>query len=129
MLSELRNISDAERQLYTAAITTCAEWVKSKQYCIKDAVEKLISVYAQLGTITDLEKLKRVLYQEVTQESSQHHVIKSVEVRNRHWWNNFKADIEKPKKYWTRYYDYLSQKPGWSIVSVKDMDSDRKSVV
>ena len=29
MLSELRNISDAERQLYTAAITTCAEWVKS----------------------------------------------------------------------------------------------------
>lgn len=129
MISELRNISDAERQLYTAAITTCAGWVKSKKYCIKDAVEKLISVYAQLGTITDLDNLKRVLYQEVTQESSQHHVVKSVEVRNRHWWSDFKADIEEPKKYWTRYYDYLSQKPGWSIISVKDMDSSTDEVM
>lgn len=132
MISKLRNISNTERQLYMAAITTCADLVKSKQYCIKDAVEKIITIYApfeQLGTITDLENLKKVLYQEVTQESSQHHVIKSVEVRNRHWWNDFKADIGKSTKYWTRYYNYLSQKPGWSVVSVKDMDSSTDEVM
>ena len=96
---------------------------------VKDAVEKIIAGYTLLGMILDMEHLKKVLYEEVTQESSQHNVIKSEEVRNRHWWTDFKTNIHEPKKYWNRYYDFLSSKPGWSVTSVRDMDDSTDEVM
>lgn len=78
---------------------------------------------------SDIDNLRKVLYEEVTQESSKHNVIKSEEVRNRHWWTDFKADVHKPKSYWNRYYDYLSNKPGWSVASVRDLDNSTDEVM
>ena len=37
---------------------------------VKDAVERIITAYSMLGTISDIDNLRKVLYEEVTQESS-----------------------------------------------------------
>lgn len=129
MISDFNGIDAAERQMYVAAISNCSKMVRDQKMAIKDAVDRILVAYTTLGVISDLDNLKKVLYEEVTQESSQHNVIKSDEVRNRHWWTDFKADIHVPKKYWNRYYDYLSNKPGWSVTSVRDMDDSTDEVM
>ena len=129
MISDINGIDAAERQMYVAAISSCSKMVHDQKTPVKDDVEKIIAGYTLLGMISDMENLKKVLYEEVTQESSQHNVIKSEEVRNRHWWTDFKTNIHEPKKYWNRYYDFLSSKPGWSVASVRDMDDSTDEVM
>ena len=129
MISDFNGIDATERQMYVAAISSCSKMVYDQRISIKDAVEKIIAGYSLLGVISDIEHLRKVLYEEVTQESSSHNVIKSDEVINRHWWTAFKADVNKPKKYWNRYYDYLSRKPGWNIISIRDMDDSTDEVM
>ncbi|MDX8420145.1 Z1 domain-containing protein [Stecheria sp. CLA-KB-P133] len=129
MISDFNGIDAAERQLYVAAISNCSKMVHDQKIPVKDAVERIVTAYSMLGTISDIDNLKKVLYEEVTQESSKHNVIKSEEVCNRHWWTDFKADVHEPKKYWNRYYDYLSSKPGWSVTSVRDLDDSTDEVM
>ena len=129
MISDFNGIDATERQMYVAAISSCSKMVHDQRIPVKDAVEKIIAGYSLLGVISDIEHLRKVLYEEVTQESSSHNVIKSDEVRNRHWWTAFKTDVNKPKKYWNRYYDYLSRKPGWNIISIRDMDDSTDEVM
>lgn len=129
MISELNGVDAAERQMYIAAISNCSKMVYDQKIPIKDAVDRIIAGYGILGVISDLEHLKKVLYEEVTQESSTHNVIKSEEVRNRHWWTDYKADVHTSKDYWNRYYDYLSSKPSWSITSIRDLDDSTDEVM
>lgn len=129
MISDFNGIDAAERQMYVAAISSCSKMVYEQKIAIKDAVDKIIAGYRIVGIISDLKKLEKVLYEEVTQESSVHNVIKSEEVRNRRWWIDFKLDVHKTKKYWNRYYDYLANKPGWSILSIRDMDDSTDEVM
>lgn len=129
MISDFNGIDATERQMYIAAISSCSKMVHDKKVPVKDAVERIIEGYSVLGMISDLDNLKKVLYEEVTQESSQHTVVRSEEVRNRHWWTDYKTDVNQQKKYWNRYYDYLSNKPGWSITSVRDMDDSTDEVM
>ncbi|WP_302610295.1 Z1 domain-containing protein [uncultured Mitsuokella sp.] len=129
MISDFNGIDAAERQLYVAAISNCSKMVHVQKVPVKDAIERIITAYSMIGTISDIDNLRKVLYEEVTQESSKHNVIKSEEVRNRHWWTDFKADVHEPKYYWNRYYDYLSNKPGWSVASVRDLDDSTDEVM
>ena len=75
MISDINGIDAAERQMYVAAISSCSKMVHDQKIPVKDAVEKIIAGYTLLGMISDMEHLKKVLYEEVTQESSQHNVI------------------------------------------------------
>lgn len=129
MISDFNGVDAAERQLYVAAISNCSKMVHVQKVPVKDAIERIITAYSMIGTISDIDNLRKVLYEEVTQESSKHNVIKSEEVRNRHWWTDFKADVHEPKYYWNRYYDYLSNKPGWSVASVRDLDDSTDEVM
>lgn len=129
MINDFNGFDATERQLYIAAIDSCLKMVHDQKISVKDAVEKLVVAYSTLGMISDMEHLKSVLYEEVTQESCPHNVIRSTDVKDRNWWTNFKSDTSEPKKYWLRYFDFLSRKPGWSISSVMDMDESTDEVM
>lgn len=127
MISDLSRLETKERYLYQAAIATCMDYVQKDNMQIKDAVPKVLSEFGPI--VSDADKLNTVLFQEVSQEHSPHNVIKSAEVKNRHWWTDYKASKPENLDYWTRYEDYLMKKPGWSATSIKDIDESTDEVV
>lgn len=129
MISDLSDLSNVERQHYVAAVGGCRLLVNERKMPIKDAVEQIISANKMLPFISDFERLRKILYQEVSQVSSQYNTIKSEEVKNRNWWTELKDDASFHNNYWTRYYDYLSNKPGWSSASVADLDKSTDEVM
>lgn len=129
MISDLNDLSNVERQYYVAAVSGCRLLVNERKIPIKDAVEQIISANKMMPFISDFERLRQVLYQEVSQISSRYNTIKSEEVKNRNWWTELKDDTSFHKYYWTRYYDCLSSKPGWSSVSVTDLDKSTDEVM
>ena len=129
MISDLNDLSNVERQHYVAAVGGCRLLVNERKMPIKDAVEQIISANKMLPFISDFERLRKILYQEVSQVSSQYNTIKSEEVKNRNWWTELKDDASFHNNYWVRYYDYLSSKPGWSSASVADLDKSTDEVM
>lgn len=129
MISDLSDLSNVERQHYVAAVGGCRLLVNERKMPIKDAVEQIISANKMLPFISDFERLRKILYQEVSQVSSQYNTIKSEEVKNRNWWTELKDDASFHNNYWVRYYDYLSSKPGWSSASVADLDKSTDEVM
>lgn len=128
MISDIGNLDRDEQNLYKAAVFKCVKLVKDNED-IKTAVEKIAASFAVL--VEDVDYLKKILYQEVTQESSTHPVIMAENVRQRDWWNNLKKSKPKSKTmgYVDRYFDYLSNKPGWSEISIKDLDVSTDEVM
>ncbi len=127
MISDIENIDKSEQHLYQAAVLRCLKLVKENQLDVKDAVEQTVQAFGML--INDAEQLKKILYQEVTQEGSPHTVIMTEDVRKRDWWSQLKNTKGFPKGYWDRYFDYLSAKPGWSTTSVQDLDDSTDEVM
>lgn len=81
MISDLSDLSNVERQHYVAAVGGCRLLVNERKMPIKDAVEQIISANKMLPFISDFERLRKILYQEVSQVSSQYNTIKSEEVK------------------------------------------------
>ena len=127
MISDIQNIDKSEQHLYQAAVFRCFKMVKEDHINIKDAVEKIVLAFEAL--VSDPDMLKKILYQEITQESSTHNVIMAEEVRKRDWWTKLKTSKDFSKGYWDRYYDYLTAKPGWSATSIKDLDDSTDEVM
>lgn len=128
MISDISDLSTSERYFYLAAIDCCKKKI-DENVSIKDAVEQIISEYQKLTIISDFGRLRKALYEEVSQVSSQYNTIKSKDVKNRNWWTEFRDDTSFPQNYWTRYYDYLSCKTGWSRTSIDDLDKSTDEVM
>lgn len=107
MISDISDLSTSERYFYLAAIDCCKKKI-DENVSIKDAVEQIISEYQKLTIISDFGRLRKALYEEVSQVSSRYNTIKSKDVKNRNWWTEFRDDTSFPQNYWIRYYDYLS---------------------
>lgn len=129
MISNLSDLSNAERQYYVATVSWCNTLVHEQNVPIKEAIEKLISAAKQFSCISDPDRLRKVLYQEVSQSISQPNIIKSKEAGSRNWWAELNSGDSINKNYWTRYYDYLSNKPGWSSASVRAIDLSTDEVM
>lgn len=127
MISDIDNIDKSEKHLYQAAVLRCIKLVHENQVTVKDAVEQTAAAFEML--ISDVQQLKKVLYQEVTQEGSTHTVIMAEDARNRNWWTQLKEQKGFANGYWDRYFDYLSAKPGWSTISVQDLDDSTDKVM
>lgn len=127
MISDIGNIDRDEQNLYKAAVLRCIKLVKDDNEDIKNAVEKIAASFAML--VKDVDYLKKILYQEVTQESSTHPVIMTENVRQRDWWDSLKKSKTKSMGYVERYFLYLSDKPGWSEMSIKDLDMSTDEVM
>lgn len=132
MLEDFKG-TESERYYYKGAVLACIDLVQKKNMSIVEAVEKVKSQFAALfmGPKQDekLQLLEKILYREVTQANSPHPVITSAEVRNRHWWTDYKENSSGHLVYWDRYKDYLTSKPGWSIKSVNDIDTSTDEVM
>ncbi|SHE66809.1 Z1 domain-containing protein [Schwartzia succinivorans] len=127
MINDIGNKDRYEQNLYRAAVLRCIKLVKDDNEDIKNAVEEVAVEFSRL--VKDVNNLKNFLYQEVTQEGSTHPVIMTENVRQRDWWNNRKKSNDIPMGYVIRYFDYLSAKPGWSEMSIKDLDVSTDEVM
>ena len=127
MICDIENIDKSEQHLYQAAVFRCFKMVKEDHIDIKDAVEKIVTTFKEL--VSDSDQLKKILYEEITQESSSHNVIMPEDVRKRDWWTKLKTSKGFSKGYWDRYYDYLTAKPGWSTTSIQDLDDSTDEVM
>lgn len=127
MISDIENIDKSEQYLYQAAVVRCIKLVKDNKVDVKNAVDSIALAFEEL--VSDVNQLKKILYQEVTQEGSSHPVIMSEEVRKKDWWTRLKTTKGFSKGYWDRYYDYLAAKPGWSTTSIQDLDDSTDEVM
>jgi hypothetical protein len=126
MISDLSNLDERQRSLYNAAAMGCINLVEKQGIPIKDAVQQTADMYKAL--VSDTENLKKVLFEEVTQEHSPCIVIKGSEERHRHWWTKYK-DSSTNLSYWERYKTYLSENKHWSRIAIADLDDSTDQVM
>lgn len=125
-INEIGELEKSERAIYSAAVISCLKLVQ-ENIPIKEAVEEILKKFETV--IKDIQLLRKVLYEEVSQEASAHNIISTEEVRNRKWWDNLKKSEDFLNGYSKRYFDYLSKKSGWSEIAVNDLDKSTDEVM
>lgn len=132
MINIPKELSDNEVNLYKIGYNICAAFVKKDNINIAEAVEKTAEQFSGLkindkSMISDIENFKNFLFSEVTAYTEPSIGICEPNLDDKTWWSNLKQDIKL--EYWTRYYNYLLEKPSWSISAVKEIDSSTNEIM
>lgn len=120
------NLDASEKDLYKSGFKWCESLVQSGLK-IGDAIEKTADRYQLL--ITDIESFRQFLQREVTASTEPAIVVANPEVQDKTWWDDLVADEEFSSQYWDRYYDYLNNKPSWSLKAAIDIDDSTNALM
>lgn len=129
MINTPKDLSDIEVSLYKSGYGVCEKLVKEEHMDIATAVEKTVEKFKGLNLISDIECFRRFLFSEVTAYTEPSIGVIDPDLDDKTWWNELKEDPDFKPEYWSRYYDYLLQKPSWSISAVEDINSSTDEIM
>lgn len=112
-------LSDEERGIYKVCFTACEKLISDGK-AIAEAVNTAVSKYGFL--VSDVDDLRRFLYAEITVYCEPTVAIIADKYKNSDWWSKRRADYSFPREYSERYYDYMCNKPSWSINAINEID-------
>ena len=120
------DLDDAEKDIYKSAFKWC-EGLVQKGLNIYDSIEQTSERYKIL--ISDIDAFKEFLQREVTAYTEPAIVIPSLDIQDNTWWDNLLSDSSFSAEYWERYYNYLLNKPSWSIKAARDIDDSTNELM
>jgi hypothetical protein len=129
MINYPEGLSESEIGLYIAAFKKCRELIKEKNNKVT-ADEIIDEVAGRWGSVVNDEiKLRAFLKAEVKIPVDPVHIMVDKTVKDSKWFYNYKKENGHHMEYWRRYYDYLNQKPSWSLDAITDIDESTDAVV
>lgn len=134
MINTPKNLNDTEFSLYKSGYRICENLVKEKNMPIAEAVKKTAEQFSGLiiegvTMISDIENFKKFLFNEVTAYTEPSIGVCEPNLEDKTWWNELKQESNFKPEYWTRYYNYLTEKPSWSLTAVDDIDSSTDEIM
>ena len=126
MLKVPAELEDFEKDLYKSGFKSCDKLVQGGMP-INEAIEQIVKRFSLL--ITDPVMFKKFLQREVTASVEPSVIIASPEIKNKIWWSELLKNDSFYPEYWSRYYDYLCNKPSWSIKAAMDLDESTNSLM
>lgn len=129
MINTPKSLSEIEFGLYKSGYSYCEKLVKEEHITIAAAVEKTIAKFGDLNLISDMKCFKKFLFSEVTAYTEPSIGVCDPNLEDKTWWDQLKQDPDFKPEYWNRYYDYLLQKPSWSITAVNDINSSTDEIM
>jgi hypothetical protein len=129
MINYPEGLTESEISLYIAAFKKCRELIKEKnnQVTVDEIVDEVVSKW---GPIVENEsKLRVFLKTEVKIPVAPVHIMVDKSLKDSKWFYTFKSERGHLMEYWRRYYDYLNQKPSWSLDAITDIDDSTDAVL
>lgn len=130
MINYPEGIANSEIGLYQAAYERCRELIKEKnnQITSEEIIEEVIS--SKWGQVVDdKEKLREFLRTEVKVPIDPIHTMADKRIKNSKWFVEYKKSNPRKMEYWTRYYNYLKNKPAWSLDAIADIDDSTDALM
>lgn len=129
MINTPKNLNDIEISLYKSGYGFCEKLVKEEHMDIATAVEQTAEKFSGLNLISDIDRFKRFLFSEVTAYTEPSIGVINPDLEDKTWWDELKMEPSFKSEYWSRYYDYLVNKPAWSISAVEDINSSTDEIM
>ena len=129
MINAPKNLNDIEISLYKSGYGFCEKLVKEEHMDIATAVEQTAEKFSSLNLISDIECFKHFLFSEVTAYTEPSIGVINPDLEDKTWWDELKREPSFKSEYWSRYYDYLVNKPAWSISAVEDINSSTDEIM
>ena len=129
MINAPKNLNDIEISLYKSGYGFCEKLVKEEHMDIATAVEQTAEKFSGLNLISDIECFKHFLFSEVTAYTEPSIGVINPDLEDKTWWDELKREPSFKSEYWSRYYDYLVNKPAWSISAVEDINSSTDEIM
>ena len=109
----------SQRLLYISAYEECKKEISTRNLKPSKAIEEIVAKYKTLIHDTDL--LSKYLEGEINCSIEYGNTvgIYGENVRNSHWWSDYKVQNNK-LNYWSRYSKYLIEKKSWDPVVVEN---------
>lgn len=126
MINIPEELEQFHKDIYVASYNHCRKLV-SQGVPITSAVDEISAKYGPL--VPDASKLREFLNSEITVFSEPTIVLTTDEIKQNPWWDSFRKTEPRKLEYWTRYYNYMRGKPGWSIKAVDDIDDSTDKVM
>ncbi len=95
----------------------------------KSITEAIDIVCESLGGMVSKDNLREFLLAEVTVTSTPSIGIVAQDIRSNKWWSELKNSHEFRPEYSRRYYDYMRQKPSWSVIDVDRINDSTDDVM
>lgn len=129
MINYPEGLSDSQTYLYIAAFNQCREMIKEKNN--KVTVDEIVDMVAikWRGPIEDEDKLRKFLIEEVKIPIDPVHIMVDKKIKDSKWFIQYKKENKHLMEYWRRYYNYLNQKPSWSLDAIMDIDESTDAVM
>lgn len=126
MINIPAELEQFHKDLYVAAYNHCRNLVNHGMP-ITDAVDEICNKYGAL--VPNKVQLWEFLNSEITVYSEPTIVLTTEEIRRDPWWEEFRKTNSNTLEYWIRYYNYMREKPAWSIKAVDDIDDSTDKVM
>lgn len=129
MINYPKDLNKSEISLYIAAFERCEELIKEKnnKTTVEEIVAEVVNRWSEI--VTDEDKLRKFLMDEVKVPIEPVHIMKGETVKNQKWYSNLRKQNRIHFEYWRRYYDYLNQKPAWTLNAVTDIDDSTDALM
>ena len=130
MINYPEGITNSEIGLYFAAFEKCRELIKEKnnQITSEEIIEEVIS--SKWGRVVDdVEKLRVFLRAEVKVPIDPIHTMAEKHKKDSKWFVELKKNNPGQMEYWSRYYNYLKNKPAWSLDAITDIDDSTDALM
>ena len=129
MINYPEGLTESQISLYIAAFKKCRELIKEKnnQVTVDEIVEEVIGKWGPI--VDDQDKLRIFLVTEVKIPVEPVHIMVDKSVKDSKWFYTYRKEKGHLMEYWRRYYDYLNQKPSWSLDAITDIDDSTDAVV
>ena len=126
MIKVPSGLKKPEKYIYISGFEWCEELVQ-RGIKIGEAIEMIAQKFQAF--ITDIEAFKHFLQREVTASTEPAVIVVNPDLQNKTWWDDLLADDSFKPEYWNRYYDYLNNKPTWSLKAVRDLDDSTNGLM
>ena len=116
---DISELDYSQRLLYISAYEECKKEISTRDLKPSKAIEEIVAKYKPL--IHDTDHLSRYLEGEINCSIEYGNTvgIYGKNVRNSHWWSDYKVQNTK-LNYWSRYSKYLIEKKNWDPVVVEN---------
>jgi hypothetical protein len=129
MINYPSDLNKSEISLYIAAFERCQELIKEKnnKTTVKEIVYEVVSRWGKI--VGNEDKLRGFLLDEVKVPIDPVHIMMGEKVRDKKWFTKYRYEKQHLIEYWRRYYDYLNQKPAWTLAAVTDIDDSTDAIM
>ncbi|WP_319378415.1 Z1 domain-containing protein [uncultured Methanocorpusculum sp.] len=116
---DISELDYSQRLLYISAYEECKKEISTRDLKQSKAIEEIVAKYKPL--IHDTDHLSQYLEGEINCSIEYGNTvgIYGKNVRNSHWWSDYKVQNNK-LNYWSRYSKYLIEKKNWDPVVVEN---------